>query len=272
MRKSRDLRISDTKAAIETWTAAGFGNEYQVRFMNDMLRRLEAGRGISSKQRNWLDSLHADGPPTPKGDPAEIARIDTAIAILTKDTRAVEALESFRFQMNKGRNLSDKQKKFLNILIAKADHIKENGHYRPTAEQVQDLKVALAVCRARIGWIGQNRPGTYKAYEKINSWMVAEELLSKGQIEENLFIIDEWNVNKVLDAGKVAIREIKNPKHPAGSMRWVYHRGQSQHCLVATGPRVDGPHFQGKPQYECLVGGEVIWVTGENLRKRQPRR
>lgn len=271
MRKSRELRISDTKAAIESWTAAGFGNEYQVRFMNDMLFRLESGRNLSSKQRNWLDSLHADGPPAPKGDPARIKQLDSAISTLQKDDRAVEALSSFRFQLNKGYSLSEKQEKFLNTLLAKADDIQQNGHYRPSDEQIEDLHIALAVCRARIGWLGQNKPGTYKAYEKINSWMVSEELLAKGQIEENLFIIDEWSVNKVLDAGKVAIREVKNPKHPAGSMRWVYHQGQTQHCLVATGPRVDGPHFRGKPQYECLVGGEVIWVTGENLRKRRPR-
>ena len=100
--------------------------------------------------------------------------------------------------------------------------------------------------------------------------MVAEDLLEKKQIEENLFIIDEWTVNKVLDAGRVAIREFRNTKHPSGSMRYVYHKGQLQHCLVATGPTVDGPHFRGEVQYECLVGGEVAWFSGKNLKKRGP--
>ena len=272
MRKSRQKRIEDTKEAIQAFIDAGLANDYQVRFMNDMLVRLERGKGMSSKQRTWLDSLHADGPPAPKGDPALIARIDDALKTLVKDQRAADALTSFRGQLNKGRNLSEKQEKFFNILLAKADHIKKNGHYRPTDEQIEDLKIALAVCRSRASWLSGTRPGTFKAYEKINSWMVAEELLERGEIEENLFIIDEWNVNKVLDGGKVALREMKNPKHPAGCMRWVYHNGKAQHCLVATGPRVDGPHFRGKVQYECLVGGEVIWVTGENLGKRKPRR
>ena len=191
-RKSRQKRIQDTKDAINLWSEAGLGNDYQVRFMSDMLRRLEAGRGISKKQRTWLDAIHADGPPEPKGDLDKVAKIDDAIKVLAKDNRAVEALTSFRGQVYSGRNLSEKQESFLNVLLAKADHIHQHGHYRPTEEQVQDLRVALAVCRARISWIGQNKPGTYKAYEKINSWMVSEELLSVGQIEENLFIIDEW--------------------------------------------------------------------------------
>jgi hypothetical protein len=270
MRKSRQKRTEDTKSAIEAWTSAGFAEDYQVRFMNDMLRRLEAGRGMSTKQRNWLDSLHADGPPEPKGNPEDITRIDEALAHLSKDQRATEALASFRGQLNKGRKLSEKQEKFLNILLAKADHINVNGHYRPTDTQTAELRIALAVCRARIGWIGQNKPGTYKAYEKINSWMVAEELLEKKQIEENLFIIDEWTVNKVLDAGRVALREFRNTKHPAGSMRYVYYKGSMQHCLVATGPTVDGPHFRGEVQYECLVNGEVVWFSGKNLKKRGP--
>ena len=145
-----------------------------------------------------------------------------------------------------------------------------HGHYRPTDEQIEDLKIALAVCRARASWLSGTRPGTFKAYEKINSWMVAEELLARGDIEENLFIIDEWNVNKVLDGGKVALREIRNTKHPAGSMRYVYYKGSIQHCLVATGPTVDGPHFRGEVQYECLVNGEVAWFNGKNLKKRGP--
>jgi hypothetical protein len=272
MRKSRQKRIQDTTTAIQIWESEGLGNEYQVRFMRDMLIRLEAGRGLSTKQRNWLDSLHADGPPTPKGDPAVIAKIDNAIKLLSKDTRAVDALTSFRSQANKGRDLSEKQGVFLNVLFAKADHIKAHGHFRPSEEQIKDLKIALAVCRARIGWIGQNKPGTYKAYEKINSWMVAEELLEKSQIDENLFIIDDWTVNKVLAAGKVAIRETKNPKHPTGSMRYVYHAGEMKHCLVATGPRVDGPHFRGDAQYECLVDGNVVWFPGKSLKKRAPRK
>ena len=268
-RKSREKRIQDTKAAIEAWTDNGLGNDYQVRFMNDMLRCLNAGRGLSTKQRNWLDSLHADGPPTPKCDPAEISKIDAAIKVLAKDTRSVDALTSFRGQIYKGRKLSEKQANFLNILLAKADHIIDNGHYRPTEEQISDLKIALAVCRARAQWIGQNKPGTFKAYEKVNSWMVAEKLIASGEIEENLFIIDEWTVNKVLDAGKVAIREVKNPKHPAGSMRYVFYRGKSSLCLVSSAPSVEGPNFRGKVEYECLIDGNVIWVTGENLKKRR---
>jgi hypothetical protein len=270
MRKSRQKRIEDTKSAINVWTDAGLSNEYQVRFMNDMLQRLERGRGMSKKQRTWLDSLHADGPPASKGDPAEIAKIDKSIKLMSRDGRAVEALLSFRGQIAKGRTLSEKQAKFLDILIVKANHIADHGHFRPTDEQIIDLNIALAVCRARIGWIGQNKPGTYKAFEKINGWMIAEELLEKGQIEENLFIIDEWTVNKVLDAGRVALREIKTGKHPAGAIRYVRYKGKMQHCLIATGPSVIGPSFRGDVQYECLVDGEIAWFTGKDLRKRKP--
>ena len=92
MRKSRQKRIEDTKEAIQAFIDAGLANDYQVRFMNDMLVRLERGKGMSSKQRTWLDSLHADGPPAPKGDPALIARIDDALKTLVKDQRALSLI------------------------------------------------------------------------------------------------------------------------------------------------------------------------------------
>ena len=265
-RKSKEKRINDTTSTIEAYEAAGFVDDYRVRFMKDMVRRLNAGRGISSKQRNWLDALHEDGAPEAKGDPALVKRIDDALSIFRRDTRAIEALTSFKSRVISGRTLSEKQNSFLNTLLAKADFVKENGFYRPEEDVVEDLKIALAVIRARVSWIGQNKPGTYKAFEKIQSWMVSEELLNKGEIEENLFMIDEWTVNKVLDAGRVALREIKNPKFPVGSMCYVYGRHLG---LISSEPTVDVPNFRGKVQCEVLVDGEMKWIEIDSLAKRR---
>lgn len=268
MRKSREKRITDTETTISLYEAAGLGDDKSVRFMKDMIYRLQRGKGLSKRQRAWIDKLHEDGVPVSKGDSKLISQIDSAIQILVTDARAVEVLNSFKGKLHRGWSFSEKQTAFLNTLLHKAEDIKKNGHYRPSPDTVKDLHIACNVIRARAEWTAGNKPGTFKAYEKVNTWLVAEELVEKSCKDLNNFVIDEWCVEKVLGAGKVAIREIKNPKHPPGSMRYLLN----QPVLVSNGPIFSGSQFRGHPLYEVLVNGQVKCVEGSRLLKRSRKK
>ena len=65
-RKSRDLRLAQTKDLISKYEAAGLGNDKACRFMRDMEYRLERNKGLSTNRRNWLDSLIDEGVPEAK--------------------------------------------------------------------------------------------------------------------------------------------------------------------------------------------------------------
>ena len=274
MRKSRQQRIGDTLATIEAFEAAGLTGDYRVNFMCDMVVRLNRNRNLSTKQRNWLDSLCTSGPPSPKGDPALLASIDSALEILASDARCVEPLQSFRSRLVGGRDLSEKQTKFLESLLAKAEDIRVNGYYRPDEATLADLRIAHAVCEARAGWIGTNKPGTYKAFEKVRAWLAREP--TAAAIPNNI-ILDEWSVNKVLNEGRVALREAHNPNHPSGSMRWAHVPATNEIVPVIV---MDGPFFEdrppkrfvGKALYECLVDGNLVTYQGDQLGKRRPRK
>ena len=68
-RKSRELRLSQTKSLIEAYTEAGIGHaDRSFRFMNDMSARLERGKGLSKGQRDYLDNLIDQGVPKPKNE------------------------------------------------------------------------------------------------------------------------------------------------------------------------------------------------------------
>lgn len=274
MRKSRQQRIDDTLATIEAFESAGLTGDYRVNFMRDMVVRIQAARGLSTKQRSWLDSLCASGPPVPKGDPVLVARIEAALATLESDPGCVKPLQSFQARLNGGHDLSEKQTKFLESLLAKADDIRVNGFYRPDEETLADLKVAYAVCEARASWLGGNKPGTYKAFEKVHAWLARE--LAAGTTP-NTVILDEWAVNKVINEGRVALREVRNPNHPSGSMRWARCPATYEivPVIVTRGPLFkDQPdrRFDGKALYECLVDGNLVTYPGDNLGKRGPRR
>ena len=65
-RKSRELRLTQTKDMIQKFESAGLGNDKVCRFMRDMEYRLERNKALSSGRRNWLDRIIDEGVPESK--------------------------------------------------------------------------------------------------------------------------------------------------------------------------------------------------------------
>ena len=78
-RKSAALRLSQSQTLLVGYTDAGLDATRGGRFIADMIYRLSRGKGLSKRMRDWLDSLIEEGVPTPKGDPAILAKIDAAV-------------------------------------------------------------------------------------------------------------------------------------------------------------------------------------------------
>ena len=115
-RKSRELRLSQTKSLIEAYSNAGIGHaDRSFRFMNDMAARLERGKGMSTGQRKYLDSLIDQGVPKLKNE----ARVSEILEAAKVDgmQQASSTLSDFAFKLGKGWSLSEKQEKFLFIPI-----------------------------------------------------------------------------------------------------------------------------------------------------------
>jgi len=260
MRKSAQQRAQDTQAAIALWEAAGFRVDRRVAFMRDCLLRLGRGKGLSTKQREWLDTLCAEGPPTPKGDPALLARIVHASAHL--DTRGREALESMRSTITRGWKLSDKQAAFLTKLLDEAERIATHGRWKPSPEtRAVGLFAAKVVDSRPMGWKGTH-PGTVTAANRILSG--AEEA-------------DEWTYNKVISSVGPAVREYHKPKFEEGELVWIAASvGGYQHgpvipagtmALVTGGPTA---HL-GEVGYPVLAGDKATVVNGKLLDRRNPK-
>ena len=119
-RKSRELRLSQTKCLIEAYSDAGIGHaDRSFRFINDMVARLERGKGMSTGQRKYLDSLIDQGVPKLKNE----ARVNEILAAAKVDgmQQVASTLSDFAFKAGKGWSLSEKQEKFLSNLLAKAE-------------------------------------------------------------------------------------------------------------------------------------------------------
>lgn len=256
MRKSALQRTQDTLAAIALWESAGLRADRRVAFMRDSLLRLERGKGLSTKQREWLDSLCAEGPPAPKGDAALLARIDAAAAHL--DARGREALESMRSTITRGRKLSDRQEAFLTKLLTAGEHTAQPGRWQPSPEVHAAGLFAAKVVRSRgPAWRGMH-PGTVIA---------AKRILSDAEAA------DEWTYNKVISAVGPAVREHAKPKFAEGELVWL-----TGSMLVSNGDIIPagtmalitgGPEaLHGEVGYPVLAGNNAFVLSGKILSRR----
>jgi hypothetical protein len=277
-RKSATLRLSQTQALLDDYESAGLNSDRSCRFLRDMAQRLSIGKGLSTGQRKYLDSLIDQGVPKPKNE----ARVKEILAAVDVDgmQEVKPTLQDFAFKVGKGWSLSEKQEKFLANLLAKAETLTVDGRFRPSPETVKDLEVAVSICDKKNGWYWQHRPGTAKAYDKARAWIewntrreVIEDVKALGK-ESTLFaltlgeepIIDQWVCNKLLAAVKNQINELHNPKHVIGDMRWARNPGGTKKlALVSGAPQV----VRGELVYPCLVEGGIIEVPTGNLLKRR---
>ena len=278
-RKSRELRLQQTTLLLEKYLGVGLDNDYRGRFIHDMCRRLELSKGLSKKQRDWLDSLIEEGAPQPMGDPVLIAKIQDSMEVDGMQHRA-GTLSDFLYKIRRGWSLSEKQGKFLDIMLAEAEKIRTTGRWSPDDELCSKLKMAVLITRGRNGggWYLGHRPGTAKAFDRIEKWF-----MWKRQEEENDGLrdgrpnvervdeppLDEWACDKLLNSCKKEFTELENPKHPAGSIR--YHRFDGRIVLISDVPHISDINDMGKVLYPCLSNGELITIEGSLLLKRRPK-
>ena len=149
-RKSRDLRLSQTKDLIAKYEAAGLGNDKVCRFMRDMEYRLERNKALSSGRRNWLDRIIDEGVPEAK-NPERVEEI-LAAANLEGMQEKKSVLEDFAGKVRKGWALSEKQESWLSKMLAEAQDIRENGVWHPTGELKKDLEVCMRLAKTKNGW------------------------------------------------------------------------------------------------------------------------
>ena len=160
-RKSRQRRLTETTALYEGYTAAGLAESYHGRFIRDMKLRLERGKGLYPKQRNWLDDLIEGGVPAPKGDPAAIAKIDAAIAGWAGNVeRSWESgvLSDFRHKFVNGWDLSEKQAALLEKMLQRdEDDVTGANVYTPSDDFADAArKAAGAIEEFRIEGVETN--------------------------------------------------------------------------------------------------------------------
>ncbi len=263
-RKSRELRLSQATALVAAYEEANMADDYRARFARDMAVRLTRGKGTSTKQRNWLDTLIEEGVPAPKGDPVLLARIEAAQAVEGMTAHDVQILGEFAGKIARGWDLSEKQTAWMTGILDKADDVAANGPWHPTAEQVEKLTACVKLAKNYSPTHWGNNPGTFKALQTV-----AHYLTNGGTIEE-------WHVNKLLKAMKGKLRELfetpyVTPEKPCWALDGVAP-GATRNWGLATVMGAPTVNKSGQIVYPVLMGsGSLAELTQQRLAKRKPR-
>ncbi len=276
-RKSKELRLSQTKSLIDEYTAAGIGHSDRCfRFMNDMVLRLDRGKSLSTGQRNYLDRLIDQGVPALKNQERVQEILDASEVDGMQEVAGI--LRDFAYKVGKGWSLSEKQESFLAKLIHKSIQLKATGRFRPSSDLVEDLATAVSILRYKNSYYWQHRVGTAKAYEKVTKWLrwhhskCALDNIDNSSLENRFYleeepIIDQWSCDKIVKTVKNQLEELKNPKHLTGAIAWIRPGRGSQKVLglISGEPTVQ----KGVIVYPFLCDGEDILVPSSDLKKRR---
>ena len=136
--------------------------------------------------------------------------------------------------------------------------------------------MSVKCCSRKNSWYWQHRPGTAKAFGKVEAWLcwnarhVAEESGKISGLDASYLpaepIIDQWACDKLLNSVKKQIAELNNPKYAEGSIVWrVMYNAPKAFGLVTGAPGIK----DGSIAYPCLIDGEDVLVPSGDLRKRR---
>ena len=267
-RKSHALRLSQATDLVAVYAEAGMGDDYRARFARDMSARLGRNKGLSKRQREWLDSLIEEGVPVPKGDQALIARIEAAQAVKGMKEYDVNILSEFLTKVRNDWKMSEKQTKWMGEILAEADRIAIEGPYTIDEETTEKLRLCLKLAKGYNGVYWETHSGTRKALESVTS-----HLAGAG-------VTDEWCVNKLLKSMAGRLREVlERPYVTPDKPCWVRVRNEDTNFghnmyswslgVVAGSPEIDD---RGAIVYPVLTAtGSLKLARKEELAKRKPK-
>ena len=235
-----------------------------LRFISDMVSRMENNKGLSTKQKAFAQNLIDAGVPS-KPDCPEADELEALIPFINQ--RGGNIISEMAGKIRKGWKLSEKQRKFLDSLVAEAKENQANP-FTPSAEDVKDMRliVKCAALYDSMYWGSHQRLGSY--VENIKKYL---HELDKLVDEQSLPLITRQDIDNGLKAVKGKVEKLQNPRVKEGDLVYgMYWEGQA---LVCSDVDVMPVQLSGRRTFhniaaEVLVDGIIRNVAVESMSKR----
>jgi len=230
-RKSRKLRLEQAIQLSDAWSNTVFRNDWRHRFIGDMIKKLEADKGTSTKQRAWLDSLIHDGVPgAPENMNVELSRrVEVAIEAFNSSPGSEwesGVLKDFHPRIVLGKELSEKQTSLLTNLLSDADAIINGTVWSPSPDQIIELKNAVNVYKGYSPMWRSERPAVRRAVEATTRY-----ISEGGRLKQR-------DAEKLLKSVAGRMKGVTNPRFKTGDIGKYNINGTVQRLICMSDVRV----------------------------------
>lgn len=266
-RKSTALRIKQGKEMLAKYEAEGIQHIWPAKkpynFVSDMLRRLQAGRSWSKRQREYFDAC-VDGPiPVIESiDPEKERTLRDAAAILGPSDG--EICIQFAQRLRSGKSLSPKQLDWANRCIEKAESIANKETFQPNEEQLKRMHLIVKLRRGYAPTHWYNCPSKGRALDTLTNFL-----------NGNRSYITEDEVAAAEKAVIGSLRKIDNPRFSSGDNGWIRSRQWDataqdwvtfkSFALICSDAYVSD---KGVVVYDAIINGNLETRNGDSILKR----
>ncbi len=236
-----------------------------LRFISDMVSRMENNKGLSTKQKTFAQNLIDAGVPS-KPDCPEADELEALIPFINQ--RGGDIISEMAGKIRKGWKLSEKQRKFLDSLVAEAKENQTNP-FTPSAEDIEDMRliVKCASLYDSMYWGSHQRLGSY--VNNIKNYL--QQLDIPNPHQPALPLITRVDIDKGLEAVKGKVKQLKEPRVMEGDLVYGrYWAGQALVCSEVDVMQIEGIGHRTYHNIaaEVLVDGVIRNIPVEQMSKR----
>jgi len=249
--KKNEMRLRILRERLD-WMVENHQVKLQQRtfnFMQDMITRLQKGRGISPNMRKWVDAIIEDGLEKVEvdGEKGKLLERITAALGMAHVSHNHNILGDFGSKLGRGWSLSEKQQAWLDKMLAEA----ETGPWIPTKSETQTMQDLMNLRNSRNSFWWSNNPGAAKAMEEIGIFLATGQPIRKFRFE------------KACKSFANKLKELGTPRFSIGDK--AFYRNSP--VIILTAPWTSSTHRS--VCYDVLHEGQAVGVPTGNLRKRR---
>ena len=198
-------------------------DERGLRFICDMIIRMENNKGLSPRQKQFAQNLLDAGVPS-KPECPEADEIESLVPFINQ--RGGNILCDFANKIRQGRQLSEKQRKFMDSLVKEAK-VNQANPFVPSEKDIEDMRL-VTKCAAlydSMYWGSHQKLASY--VQNIRDYLT----LLDGVLENQLPLITRNDIDNGLEAVKGVVKQLQKPRVKEGDLVYSpYWAGQAMVC------------------------------------------
>jgi len=248
-RKSPALRLQQARELHAAYVDLGIGGR-KVRFVADMIKRMERNKYPTKRMRDWLDSLIEEGAKAPEvRNPELVEKMEAAKAIFTEAGKDWEAgvLADFILIEKNGWRWSEKQVALREKILGRVEGVQAGDHLLELTDEIKTELGNLVNIWAGYSELWKHeRPGLFKAVRKVRRALEMPDLEIK---------LEKWHLEKLRKSMSARYKQLTNPRWNEGDIGYYFDRNTegkaSAICISPVEVRESG-----------IIGNEWLMADG----------